>query len=132
MYSLGRKEYGRLGHGEDDLEEKEAPTLIPTLKDEICTHVDCGTAVSFAVTNKGNTLEINHVILGPLSGFPQGLENRENREQNNGQGKVREFYFGPKVREFCFKLPIAMKICCYSCRLSRMFVPVFTNMKVHM
>ena len=29
-------------------------------------------------------------------GFPQGLENRE---KNNGQGKVREFYFGPKVRE---------------------------------
>ena len=24
------------------------------------------------------------------SGFPQGLENRENREKNNGQGKVRE------------------------------------------
>ena len=23
-------------------------------------------------------------------GFPQGLENRENREKNNGQGKVRE------------------------------------------
>ena len=37
-----------------------------------------------------------------------------------------------KVREFCFKLPIAIKICCYSCRLSRMFVTVFTNMKVHM
>ena len=66
------------------------------------------------------------------SGFPQGLENRENREKNNGQGKVREFYIGPKVREFCFKLPIAMTICCYSCRLSRMFVKVFTNMKVHM
>ena len=33
------------------------------------------------------------------SGFPQGLENRENREENNGQVKVREFYFGPKVRE---------------------------------
>ena len=33
------------------------------------------------------------------AGFPQGLENRENREKNNGQGKVREFYFGPKVRE---------------------------------
>ena len=37
-----------------------------------------------------------------------------------------------KVREFCFKLLIAMKLCCYSCRLSRMFVTVFTNMKVHM
>ena len=37
-----------------------------------------------------------------MSGFSQGLENRENREKNNGQGKVREFYFGPKVREFCY------------------------------
>ena len=25
-----------------------------------------------------------------MAGFPQGLENRENREKNNGQGKVRE------------------------------------------
>ena len=30
------------------------------------------------------------------TGFPPRLENRE---KNNGQGKVREFYFGPKVRE---------------------------------
>ena len=37
-----------------------------------------------------------------------------------------------KVGEFCFKLPIAMKIYCYSCRLSRMFVTVFINMKVYM
>ena len=37
-----------------------------------------------------------------------------------------------KVREFCFKLSIAMQSCCYSCRLSRMFVTVFTNMEVHM
>ena len=36
-----------------------------------------------------------------------------------------------KVREFCFKMLIAMQICCYSCQLSRMFVTVFTNMKVH-
>ena len=34
-----------------------------------------------------------------VPGFPQGLENMENREKNNGQGKVREFYFWPKVRE---------------------------------
>ena len=31
-----------------------------------------------------------------MSGFPQGLENKG---KNNGRGKVREFYFGPKVRE---------------------------------
>ena len=92
----------------------------------------------FVISPTGNGLHILSYHLSMLifalcrTGFPQGLENRENREKNNGQGKVREFYFGPKVREFCFKLPIAMKICCYSCRLSRMFVTVFTNMKVHM
>ena len=33
----------------------------------------------------------NYVYVHGLhSGFPQGLENRENREKNNGQGKVRE------------------------------------------
>ena len=74
-----------------------------------------------------------------LSGFPQGLENWENREKimvREKSGKSQGILFWAKsqgkVREFCFKLPIAMKICCYSCRLSRMFVTVFTNMKVHM
>ncbi|KAK2168914.1 hypothetical protein LSH36_13g10022 [Paralvinella palmiformis] len=53
VYSLGRKEYGRLGLGKENLEEKSAPTLVPRLKDEKCVHVDCATAVSFAVTDKG-------------------------------------------------------------------------------
>jgi len=30
-HSLGRKEYGRLGLGESDLEEKSKPTVIPKL-----------------------------------------------------------------------------------------------------
>ena len=30
------------------------------------------------------------VKLGEIAGFPQGLENMENREKNNGQVKVRE------------------------------------------
>ena len=46
------------------------------------------------------------------SGFPQGLENRENREQNNGQGKVREFYFGPKVREKSGNFVLSCRLPC--------------------
>jgi regulator of chromosome condensation len=53
VYSLGRKEYGRLGLGEKDLEEKSAPTPIPELQDKKCISVNCGTAVSFAVTANG-------------------------------------------------------------------------------
>ena len=53
VYSLGRKEYGRLGLGSENLEEKSEPTPIPRLKHEKCVHVDCATAVSFAVTEKG-------------------------------------------------------------------------------
>ena len=71
--------------------------------------------------------------------FSQGLENRETGKKimvREKSGKSQGILFWAKsqgkVREFCFKLPIAMKICCYSCRLSRMFVTVFTNMKVHM
>ena len=33
---------------------------------------------------------IKYTGLVLISGFPQGLENRENRGKNNGQGKVRE------------------------------------------
>ena len=37
------------------------------------------------------------------TGFPQGLENRENMETNNGQGKVREFYFETLI-DYVYKL----------------------------
>ena len=53
VYALGRKEYGRLGLGEDVAEEAQEPTLVKTLSDHTCISVNCGTAVSFAVTNKG-------------------------------------------------------------------------------
>jgi len=53
VYSLGRKEYGRLGLGENNLEEKSKPTVIPALRNKKCVHVNCGTAVSYAVTNDG-------------------------------------------------------------------------------
>jgi len=53
VYSLGRKDYGRLGHGENDLQEKSKPTVVQSLKGQKCVHVSCGTAVSYAVTNDG-------------------------------------------------------------------------------
>jgi len=53
VYSLGRKEYGRLGMGaiENDL---SVPTLIPTLSSEKCIEVAAGEAVSLAVTESGS------------------------------------------------------------------------------
>jgi len=53
VYALGRKEYGRLGLGEEGLDEKKEPTLIPSLQNKKCICVNCGTAVSFAVTANG-------------------------------------------------------------------------------
>ena len=58
-HSLGRKEYGRLGLGESNLEEKSKPTVIPLLKSKKVVHVSCGTAVSYAVTNDGMCLFIS-------------------------------------------------------------------------
>ncbi|XP_023711551.1 regulator of chromosome condensation isoform X2 [Cryptotermes secundus] len=52
IYVLGRKEYGRLGLGEDCDDAKE---LIPisALRDKKCVDISCGSAVSFAVTDEG-------------------------------------------------------------------------------
>jgi len=55
-HSLGRKEYGRLGLGESNLEEKSKPTVIPLLRSKKCIHVSCGSAVSYAVTKDGGCL----------------------------------------------------------------------------
>ena len=65
MYSLGRKEYGRLGMGaiENDL---SVPTLIPTLSSEKCIEVAAGEAVSLAVTESG-THRINLTSNGTWS-----------------------------------------------------------------
>lgn len=61
VYSLGRKEYGRLGLGSEDLEEKSAPTLIASLQDKKCVNVNCGSVVSFAVDDEGElTLYFGH------------------------------------------------------------------------
>nr|CAD7569460.1 unnamed protein product [Timema californicum] len=52
VHVLGRKEYGRLGLGKD-CEDAKVPTVVPLLKNFKCVDVACGTAVSFAVTIKG-------------------------------------------------------------------------------
>ena len=56
VYSLGRKEYGRLGMGADAT-DLSVPTLIPTLnslKLGKFVEVACGEAVSLAVSESGS------------------------------------------------------------------------------
>ena len=53
------------------------------------------------------------------------------REKKCIQGKVRKFCFLSKSQGF-FLNADCHDFCCFSCRLSRMFVAVFTNMKVYM
>lgn len=57
VYALGRKEYGRLGLGEDG-DDATIPTLIQggDIEDTKCLEVACGTAVSYAVTEAGDCL----------------------------------------------------------------------------
>ena len=52
VYTFGRKEYGRLGMGED-VQEIKVPTLVKALEDKVCIHVTCGSSVTFAVTDDG-------------------------------------------------------------------------------
>lgn len=53
VYSLGRKDYGRLGLGTENLEEKTEPTLVASLRDKKCTTINCGNTVSFSVDSDG-------------------------------------------------------------------------------
>ena len=71
VYSLGRKEYGRLGLGEN-LEEKAEPTLIPGLADKHCVRIDCGTATSFATTDNGK-VALTHNVLNCFEGHKMNL-----------------------------------------------------------
>ena len=52
VYVLGRKEYGRLGLGENISEEPCTPRRIPTLSK--ISHVSTGTICSFAVSDPGD------------------------------------------------------------------------------
>ena len=61
VYCLGRKEYGRLGLGEENLEEKSAPTLVASLSGKKCVSANCGAAVSYAVVEDGSSAFLFHV-----------------------------------------------------------------------
>ena len=52
MYTLGRADYGRLGHGEGCTEKTE-PTLVAALQSETCVDIAAGGCVSFALTDTG-------------------------------------------------------------------------------
>lgn len=51
-YAIGRKEYGRLGLGKD-CEDATGLLQLPALSKFKVTHIGCGSATSFAVTDKG-------------------------------------------------------------------------------
>lgn len=53
VFSIGRKEYGRLGLGKDCDDAMEIQQ-VHVLDDKYCVYIGCGTATSFAVTDKGN------------------------------------------------------------------------------
>lgn len=52
VHCLGRKEYGRLGLGQDS-EDAHEVTAIPALENVKCVDIACGSAVSFAVAEDG-------------------------------------------------------------------------------
>jgi len=52
VYTFGRKEYGRLGLGED-CSDANAPTLVNVGNNKKCIDVDCGSFVGYAITDDG-------------------------------------------------------------------------------
>lgn len=57
VYTVGRGEYGRLGHG-DSNEEKRVPAILDLSP---CKQVAAGQAVSYAVTNSGKPCHLSPV-----------------------------------------------------------------------
>ncbi|XP_013792620.2 regulator of chromosome condensation-like, partial [Limulus polyphemus] len=53
VFTLGRKEYGRLGLGED-CHDQSSPTLVPDLKEVVCSNIAAGNLVSYAVSQNGD------------------------------------------------------------------------------
>lgn len=58
VFTLGRADYGRLGHGEEGKELSE-PTLVAALQENRCTQIGAGGCVSLAVTEKGEILIVS-------------------------------------------------------------------------
>ena len=60
VYSIGRKDYGRLGLGPvQNLDHVEKLTLVESLESKKCISVGCGSSVSFAVAEDGEFFFIN-------------------------------------------------------------------------
>lgn len=57
VYTVGRGEYGRLGHG-DSNEEKRVPAILDLSP---CKQVAAGQAVSYVVTNSGKLCHLSPV-----------------------------------------------------------------------
>lgn len=57
VYTVGRGEYGRLGHG-DSNEEKRVPAILDLSP---CKQVAAGQAVSYAVTNSRKLCHLSPV-----------------------------------------------------------------------
>ena len=53
VYALGRAEYGRLGLGENAVESAE-PKQVTALNGTKCVSSNCGTCVSFAISESGD------------------------------------------------------------------------------
>jgi len=53
VYSFGRNEYGRLGHGQTGHDE-DVPRMIESLKEEKIINIATGSVCSFAVSETGN------------------------------------------------------------------------------
>uniref|UniRef100_T1J8U9 RCC1-like domain-containing protein n=1 Tax=Strigamia maritima TaxID=126957 RepID=T1J8U9_STRMM len=52
VYTMGRKEYGRLGLGENT-QDLAVPTVVPELVSKNCIDIACGVATSYAVDSLG-------------------------------------------------------------------------------
>ena len=62
VYAFGRAEYGRLGLGEEVQDPVKEPTLVSGLSEKTCVSVNCGTCVSFVVTDEGDGATLNSCV----------------------------------------------------------------------
>lgn len=54
VYAIGRKEYGRLGLGENCEDALQLQEIVG-FKNKKCIYIACGSATSFAATDKGKS-----------------------------------------------------------------------------
>lgn len=76
VYAIGRKEYGRLGLGEDVTDDAKTLQPVAVLGDKKVVSVCCGESTSFAVTDKG---ELYAWGMGSSLQLGTGLETDESK-----------------------------------------------------